>query len=40
MIGAAVALVIAVILVNRLGPYVYPAHRQLEPELAAQPVPS
>jgi predicted MFS family arabinose efflux permease len=40
LIGAAVALVIAVILVNRLGPYVYPVDRQLEPELAVQPVPS
>jgi hypothetical protein len=29
-----------VILVNRLGPYVYPVDRQLEPELAVQPVAS
>src|ERR1700680_4867779 len=40
LIGAAVALVIAVILVNRLGPYVYPVDRQLEPELAVQPAAS
>jgi predicted MFS family arabinose efflux permease len=40
LIGAAVALVIAVILVNRLGPYVYPAHRQPEPGLAVQPATS
>src|SRR4029077_6685204 len=40
LVGAAVALVIAVILVNRLGPYVYPVDRQLDPELAVQPVPS
>jgi predicted MFS family arabinose efflux permease len=40
LIGAAFALVIAVILVNRLGPYVYPVDRQLEPELAVQPVAS
>jgi MFS family permease len=40
LIGAAVMLVIAVILVNCLGPYVYPVDRELEPELAAQPVPS
>jgi len=40
LIGAAVALVVAVILVNRLGPYVYPAHRQPEPELVVQPAAS
>jgi MFS family permease len=37
LIGAAVALVIAVALVYRLGPYVYPAQPLLEPELAVQP---
>ena len=37
LIGAAVALVIAVVLVNRLGAYVYPVHRMVEPELAVQP---
>jgi MFS family permease len=37
LIGASVALVIAVVLVNRLGPYVYPVRRAMEPELAAQP---
>ncbi len=35
--GAGIALVIAVILVNRLGPYVYPAHSEPAPELAVQP---
>jgi predicted MFS family arabinose efflux permease len=37
LIGAAVALVIAVALVYRLGPYVYPAQPRFEPELAVQP---
>ena len=37
MIGASMALVIAVVLVNRLGPYVYPVRHAMEPELAAQP---
>jgi predicted MFS family arabinose efflux permease len=37
LIGAAVALVTAVVLVNRLGPYFYPARPHLEPEMAAQP---
>jgi MFS family permease len=37
LIGAAIALVLAVILVNRLGPYVYPVHAEPVPELTAQP---
>ena len=37
LIGAGAALVIAVILVNRLGAYVYPVRREPIPELAAQP---
>jgi predicted MFS family arabinose efflux permease len=37
LIGAAVALFVAVILVNRLGPYAYPVARHLPPELAAEP---
>jgi MFS family permease len=37
LIGAAVALMIAVALVYRLGPYVYPARPLREPDLAAQP---
>jgi hypothetical protein len=37
LIGASVALVFAVVLVNRLGPYVYPVRRAREPELTAQP---
>ncbi len=37
LIGAAIALVIAVVLVNRLGPYLYPVRPRLEPELMAQP---
>ena len=37
LVGAAVALVAAVIVVNLLGPYAYPAHRQIEPALAPQP---
>lgn len=34
LIGAAVSLVIAVVLINRLGPYAYPVLRQIEPGLA------
>jgi MFS family permease len=37
LIGAAAALVAAVVLVNFLGPYAYPVHRELEPPLAPQP---
>jgi predicted MFS family arabinose efflux permease len=37
LIGAGVALVTAVILVNSLGPYVYPVRREPVPELAPQP---
>jgi MFS family permease len=37
LIGASVALVISVVLVNRLGPYVFPVRREAEPELAVQP---
>jgi MFS family permease len=37
LIGAAIALMIAVVLVNRLGAYRYPAQQQLEPGLAVQP---
>jgi MFS family permease len=37
LIGASVALVIAVVLVNRLGPYVFPVPRVMEPGLATQP---
>lgn len=37
LLGASVALIVAVVLVNLLGPYVYPVHRQVEPELAVQP---
>jgi predicted MFS family arabinose efflux permease len=37
LVGAAVALVAAVMLVNCLEPYVYPALRDVEPDLAAQP---
>ena len=40
LIGAAVALVIAVVLVYRLGPYVYPVRHAIEPELAVQPAAS
>ena len=36
LIGAAVALVMAVILVNFLGPYTYPVQREIEPALAPQ----
>jgi MFS family permease len=37
LIGAAVALVVAVILVNSLGPYVYPVQREPAPKLVPQP---
>jgi MFS family permease len=37
LIGAGGALVIAVVLVNRLGPYVYPARPRPEPALTVQP---
>jgi MFS family permease len=37
LIGASVALLIAVVLVNLLGPYLYPVQRRIEPDLAAQP---
>jgi predicted MFS family arabinose efflux permease len=35
LIGAALILLVAVILVNRLGPYAYPVHQHVEPNLAA-----
>ncbi len=37
LIGAAGALVVAVVLVNLLGPYAYPARREIEPFLVRQP---
>src|SRR5438552_9560392 len=37
LIGAAAALVIAVVLVYRLGPYIYPVEHHIEPELVPQP---
>lgn len=37
LIGAAVALVAAAALVNRLGAYAYPAYRYVAPALAAEP---
>jgi MFS family permease len=37
LIGASIALVISVVLVNCLGPYVFPVGREAEPELAVQP---
>jgi MFS family permease len=37
LIGAAVTLFVAVILVNRLGPYAYPVPRHLAPGLAVEP---
>jgi MFS family permease len=40
LIGASVALVIAVVLVNMLGAYVYPVERLREPELTPQPQPA
>ena len=38
LVGAAAVLVVAVVLVNRLGAYAYPVHREAAPRLAAQPV--
>jgi predicted MFS family arabinose efflux permease len=40
LIGAAGALVAAVILVNLLGPYTYPVRREIEPPLVRQPATS
>ena len=40
LMAAAVALVVAVISVNLLGPYVYPVEREPEPELLPQPATS
>lgn len=40
LIGAAVALMAAVVLVNRLGTYVYPISRHVEPDFAPQPAAS
>jgi len=37
LIGASIALLIAVVLVNLLGPYLYPVQRLIEPDLAAEP---
>jgi predicted MFS family arabinose efflux permease len=37
LVGAAGALIVAVLLVYRLGPYVYPVRMRLEPQLATQP---
>jgi cyanate permease len=37
LIGAAAVLVVAVALVNRLGAYAYPVHREAAPRLAAEP---
>lgn len=37
LVGAALALVAAVVLVYRLGPYIYPVELRLQPELAAEP---
>ncbi|MFZ3236245.1 MAG: MFS transporter [Stellaceae bacterium] len=37
LIGAACALVAAVVLVNRLGAYVYPVERRFEPDFAPEP---
>ncbi len=34
LVGAAITLVLAVVLVNRIGPYVYPAQREIAPDLA------
>ena len=36
-VGAAVALVVAVVLVNRLGAYAYPVDRHIEPNFAPEP---
>jgi MFS family permease len=38
LVGFAVALVMAIVLVNRLGPYVYPSPRQITPEIALRQV--
>ena len=40
LIGAALALVIAVILVNRLGSYLYPVQREIAPDLVPAPAAS
>ena len=40
LIGAALALVIAVILVNRLGSYLCPVEREVAPDLAPAPAAS
>ncbi len=37
LVGAAIALVLAVVLVYRLGPYAYPVQAPFEPELTPQP---
>jgi uncharacterized membrane protein len=37
LVGAAIALALAVVLVYRLGQYVYPVPAQFEPELTPQP---
>ncbi len=37
LIGAAAALVVAVVMINRVGPYTYPVRRHLAPALAAEP---
>ena len=37
LIGAALALVAAVILVNRLGSYLYPVQREIAPDLVPVP---
>ena len=37
LIGAGAALLIAVILVNRLGAYTFPVHRPAAPQFAAEP---
>jgi hypothetical protein len=37
LVGAAVALIAAVIFVNLLGPYIYPVDREVGPSLAPQP---
>jgi hypothetical protein len=40
LIGAALALVAAVILVNRLGAYLYPVQREMAPALTPVPAAS
>jgi cyanate permease len=40
LIGAAVALVVAVILVNRLGSYLYPVEQKIASDLVAAPAAS